>query len=164
RSPRGTPPRRRPSSPRALRWMLPVDCIWPTEAGCKARLAIGDTAGALADADEATRIAPKFPQCHLLRGDALFAMGEYHSAEDAFARALDLDPSIRRSKSFKVSVEKCTLVLAFHGSNCSRVIQRCGLSILTLPCPGPLGKATGEACQCQQFIIVHTENCTCKMR
>ncbi|KAF7019520.1 hypothetical protein CFC21_032686 [Triticum aestivum] len=73
---------------------------------CKARLAIGDTAGALADADEATRIAPKFPQCHLLRGDALFAMGEYHSAEDAFARALDLDPSIRRSKSFKARLEK----------------------------------------------------------
>ena len=73
---------------------------------CKARLAIGDTAGALADADEATRIAPKFPQCHLLRGDALFAMGEYHSAEDAYARALDLDPSIRRSKSFKARLEK----------------------------------------------------------
>ncbi|KAF7004822.1 hypothetical protein CFC21_019992 [Triticum aestivum] len=73
---------------------------------CKARLVIGDSAGALADADEAIRIAPKFPQCHLLRGDALFAMGEYHYAEDAYARALDLDPSIRRSKSFKARLEK----------------------------------------------------------
>jgi tetratricopeptide (TPR) repeat protein len=45
-------------------------------------------------------------QSHLSRGDALFAMGEYHSAEDAYAHALALDPSIRRSKSFKVSVEK----------------------------------------------------------
>jgi len=43
-------------------------------------------------------------QAHLLRGDALFAMGEYSVAEDAYADALDLDPSIRRSKSFRVSI------------------------------------------------------------
>lgn len=43
-------------------------------------------------------------QAHLLRGDALFAMGEYSVAEDAYADALDHDPSIRRSKSFKVSI------------------------------------------------------------
>lgn len=73
---------------------------------CKARLAIGDTTGALADADEAIRIAPKFPQSHLSRGDALFAMGEYHSAEGAYADALAVDPSIRRSKSFKARLEK----------------------------------------------------------
>jgi predicted negative regulator of RcsB-dependent stress response len=41
-------------------------------------------------------------QAHLLRGDALLSMGEYCAAEDAYAHALDLDPSIRRSKSFKV--------------------------------------------------------------
>ncbi|XP_044968512.1 small glutamine-rich tetratricopeptide repeat-containing protein 2 [Hordeum vulgare subsp. vulgare] len=73
---------------------------------CKARIAIGDTAGALADAEEAIRIAPRFPQSHLSRGDALFAMGEYHSSEDAYAHALDLDPSIRRSKSFKARLER----------------------------------------------------------
>ncbi|XP_051220098.1 uncharacterized protein [Lolium perenne] len=73
---------------------------------CKARLAIGDTTGALADAEEAIRIAPKFPQSHLSRGDALFATGEYYSAEDAYADALVLDPSIRRSKSFKARLEK----------------------------------------------------------
>ncbi|CAM0902449.1 unnamed protein product [Alopecurus aequalis] len=73
---------------------------------CKARLSIGDTAGALADAEEAVTIAPKFPQSHLSRGDALFAMGEYHSAEDSYAHALALDPSIRRSKSFKARLEK----------------------------------------------------------
>lgn len=38
------------------------------------------------------------------RGDALFAMEEYRAAEDAYADALDLDPSIRRTKSFRVSV------------------------------------------------------------
>jgi hypothetical protein len=31
-------------------------------------------------------------------------MGEYSVAEDAYADALDLDPSIRRSKSFRVSI------------------------------------------------------------
>ncbi|KAF7011835.1 hypothetical protein CFC21_026099 [Triticum aestivum] len=77
-----------------------------TRETCKVRIGIGGTAGALADAEEAIRIAPSFPHSHLLRGDALFAPGDYHSAEDAFARALDLDPSIRRSKSFKARLEK----------------------------------------------------------
>ncbi|KAL6844374.1 hypothetical protein ACP4OV_026047 [Aristida adscensionis] len=72
----------------------------------KARLTIGDISGALEDAEEAIRIAPKFPQAHLLRGDALLAMGEYCVAEDAYVDALDLDPSIRRSKSFKARVER----------------------------------------------------------
>ncbi|RCV14934.1 hypothetical protein SEVIR_3G020000v4 [Setaria viridis] len=72
----------------------------------KARLAIGDISGGLEDAEEALRIAPRFPQAHLLRGDALLAMGEYCAAEDAYADALDLDPSIRRSKSFKARVER----------------------------------------------------------
>ncbi|OEL19375.1 hypothetical protein BAE44_0019606 [Dichanthelium oligosanthes] len=80
----------------------------------KARLAIGDIPGALEDAEEAIRISPKFPQliltmalqAHLLRGDALLAMSEYCAAEDAYADALDLDPSIRRSKSFKARVER----------------------------------------------------------
>ncbi|RLM74681.1 small glutamine-rich tetratricopeptide repeat-containing protein 2 [Panicum miliaceum] len=61
----------------------------------KARLAIGDISGALEDAEEAIRISPKFTQAHLLRGDALLAMGEYCAAENAYADALDLDPSIR---------------------------------------------------------------------
>ncbi|KQJ85255.1 uncharacterized protein LOC100845358 [Brachypodium distachyon] len=72
----------------------------------KARLAMGDVAGALADAEEAIRIAPKFPQSRLSRGDVLFAMGDYHAAEDAYADALNLDPSIRRSKSFKARLGK----------------------------------------------------------
>jgi len=45
-------------------------------------------------------------QAHLLRGDALLAMGEYCAAENAYEDALDLDPSIRRSKSFKARVER----------------------------------------------------------
>uniref|UniRef100_A0A0A9DZ45 Uncharacterized protein n=1 Tax=Arundo donax TaxID=35708 RepID=A0A0A9DZ45_ARUDO len=72
----------------------------------KTRLTLGDISGALEDAEEAIRIAPKFPQAHLLRGDALLAMDEYCVAEDAYADALDLDPSIRRSRSFKTRVER----------------------------------------------------------
>ncbi|KAJ1273438.1 hypothetical protein BS78_06G280600 [Paspalum vaginatum] len=72
----------------------------------KARLAAGDISGTLEDAEEAIRISPRFSQAHLLRGDALLAMGEYRIAEDAYADALDLDPSIRRSKSFKARVER----------------------------------------------------------
>ncbi|KAF8769243.1 hypothetical protein HU200_006750 [Digitaria exilis] len=72
----------------------------------KARLAIGNISGALEDAEEAIRVAPKFHQAHLLRGDALLAMGEYCAAEDAYAKALDLHPSIRRSKSFKARLER----------------------------------------------------------
>ncbi|XP_039774426.1 small glutamine-rich tetratricopeptide repeat-containing protein 2-like [Panicum virgatum] len=72
----------------------------------KARLAIGEISGALEDAEEAIRISPKFTQAHLLRGDALLTMGEYCAAENAYADALNLDPSIRRSKSFKARVER----------------------------------------------------------
>ncbi|GJN01353.1 hypothetical protein PR202_ga18614 [Eleusine coracana subsp. coracana] len=72
----------------------------------KARLTLGNICGALEDAVDAIRIAPKFTQAHLLHGDALFAMGEYCLAEDAYADALNLDPSIRRSKSYKARVER----------------------------------------------------------
>jgi len=72
----------------------------------KARLAIGEISGALEDAEEAIRISPKFTQAHLLRGDALLTMGEYCAAENAYADVLNLDPSIRRSKSFKARVER----------------------------------------------------------
>jgi len=52
-------------------------------------------------------------QAHLLRGDALLTMGEYCAAENAYADALNLDPSIRRSKSFKVSIRDYLAELQF---------------------------------------------------
>ncbi|XP_008805773.1 small glutamine-rich tetratricopeptide repeat-containing protein 2 [Phoenix dactylifera] len=71
-----------------------------------ARLAIGDNAGALDDANEASRIDPKYPQAYICQGDAFLAMGEWNAAEKAYSTALQLDPSIRRSKSFKAQVAK----------------------------------------------------------
>lgn len=41
-------------------------------------------------------------QAYICQGDALLAMEEWDAAEKAYSAALQLDPSIRRSKSFKV--------------------------------------------------------------
>ncbi|XP_073011913.1 uncharacterized protein [Typha latifolia] len=71
-----------------------------------ARLGIGDNAGALADALEAARIAPDYPQAYIWQGDAYLAMEEWDAAEKAYSTALDLDSSLRRSKSFKARVAK----------------------------------------------------------
>lgn len=41
-------------------------------------------------------------QAYVCKGDALMAMEHYEAAGDSYSIALELDPSIRRSKSFKV--------------------------------------------------------------
>ncbi|XP_039124825.1 uncharacterized protein LOC120261128 [Dioscorea cayenensis subsp. rotundata] len=71
-----------------------------------ARLAMGDNAGALDDAEEAANIAPKYPQAYLSQGDAYMAMEKWTAAEKAYLNALLIDPSIRRSKSFKARIAK----------------------------------------------------------
>ncbi|KVH91438.1 Tetratricopeptide-like helical [Cynara cardunculus var. scolymus] len=55
-----------------------------------ARLAMNNTIAALGDAIEASTLAPKNPQV----------------AGDSYSMALELDPSIRRSKSFKARIAK----------------------------------------------------------
>ncbi|KAK1326830.1 hypothetical protein QJS10_CPA01g00117 [Acorus calamus] len=77
-----------------------------------ARLKMGDAFGALEDATEASRIAPDYPQAYLCQGDAYLAMEEWGAAEEAYSRALLVDPSIRRSKSFKSRVAKLEEKLA----------------------------------------------------
>ncbi|WOL05347.1 hypothetical protein Cni_G14075 [Canna indica] len=71
-----------------------------------ARLAMGDNAGALEDAKESSRLSPKYPQAYICQGDVFLAMEEWDAAEKAYLTALELDPSIRRSKSFKARVAK----------------------------------------------------------
>ncbi|XP_078151011.1 uncharacterized protein LOC144546336 [Carex rostrata] len=71
-----------------------------------AKLAMGDSAAALLDAKKACEIATTFPQGYISQGDAFLAMEECNSAEEAYATALNLDPSIRRSKSFRARVTK----------------------------------------------------------
>ncbi|KAG6423944.1 hypothetical protein SASPL_114352 [Salvia splendens] len=67
-----------------------------------ARLAMGDIDGAFEDVKEALIIAPRYPQAYLCEGDVYMAMDRFDKAEESYSIALDLDPSIRRSKSFKV--------------------------------------------------------------
>lgn len=71
-----------------------------------ARLGMGDSEGALKDAEEACRIAPKFPQAFICQGDAFMEMEQWDSAEKAYSNALLIDPSIRKSRSFKARVAK----------------------------------------------------------
>lgn len=69
------------------------------------RLAMGDNVSSLADAKEASRITPNWHVACLRQGDAYFALGEYEAAEHACLSALAIEPSLRRSKSFKVRLQ-----------------------------------------------------------
>ncbi|KAL1563104.1 hypothetical protein AAHA92_05605 [Salvia divinorum] len=71
-----------------------------------ARLAIGDIDGAFGDVKEALIIAPHYPQAYLCEGDVYMAMDRFDKAEESYSIALDLDPSIHRSKSFKARIAK----------------------------------------------------------
>ncbi|KAI7742948.1 hypothetical protein M8C21_010419 [Ambrosia artemisiifolia] len=77
-----------------------------------ARLAMNKTTAALEDAVEASTIAPKYPEAYICKGDALMAMEQYEAAADSYSTALELDPSIRRSKSFKARIAKLQEKLA----------------------------------------------------
>lgn len=43
-------------------------------------------------------------QAYICEGDAFMAMEQYNEAEKSYSIALDVDPSIRRSRSFKVCI------------------------------------------------------------
>ncbi|KAB5524245.1 hypothetical protein DKX38_021994 [Salix brachista] len=67
-----------------------------------ARLAMRNYSGALEDAREALRLAPRYLDAYMCEGDVFMAMEEYDAAEKAYLTCLQIDPSIRRSKSFKM--------------------------------------------------------------
>ncbi|KAI3982920.1 hypothetical protein MKX01_010403 [Papaver californicum] len=71
-----------------------------------ARLGMGDVSGALEDAKKALSLAPQFTQAYICQGDAFLEMEEFDAAEKSYSSALQTDPSIRRSKSFKARVAK----------------------------------------------------------
>ncbi|PSR84665.1 Hsp70-Hsp90 organizing protein [Actinidia chinensis var. chinensis] len=70
------------------------------------RLVMGNMAEALQDAKEASTLAPKYPEAYICQGDALMAMDQFDAAETYYEMAVELDPSICRSKSFKARVAK----------------------------------------------------------
>ncbi|KAK6153206.1 hypothetical protein DH2020_012845 [Rehmannia glutinosa] len=71
-----------------------------------ARLAMGDINGALEDAKETLTVAPHYPEASVTVSDVFMAMDQFDAAEESYSIALDLDPSIRRSKSFKARIAK----------------------------------------------------------
>lgn len=72
----------------------------------RARLALSKYAEALEDAREALTFSTQYVEGHICQGDAFLAMNQFDLAEKSYLIALDIDPSIRRSKSFKARVAK----------------------------------------------------------
>lgn len=51
-------------------------------------------------------------QAHICLGDAFLAMDHIDAAESSYTAALEIDPSLRRSKSFKARITKLQEKLA----------------------------------------------------
>ncbi|KAL4346293.1 hypothetical protein GQ457_17G015870 [Hibiscus cannabinus] len=77
-----------------------------------ARLAMHNYSGALEDASQILKLAPNFAEAYILQGDAFLAMNQYDAAQECYATCLRIDPSIRRSKSFKNRIAKLEQQLA----------------------------------------------------
>lgn len=71
-----------------------------------ARIAIGNVTNALEDVKEALNLAPNYTEAYICQGDAFMAIEQFDGAEESYSKALELDPSIRRSKSFKDRIAK----------------------------------------------------------
>ncbi|XP_028772680.1 tetratricopeptide repeat protein 1-like [Neltuma alba] len=70
------------------------------------RLALSNYSGALDDAREALELAPEYAEAYLCQGDALLELKQFDTAEKSYLASIDIDPSIRRSKSFKARIAK----------------------------------------------------------
>ncbi|XP_059647193.1 uncharacterized protein LOC132293659 [Cornus florida] len=80
-----------------------------------AKLAMGNMDEALEDAKEALALAPKYPEAYICQGDAFMAMDQFDEVEKSYSMAIDLDPSIRRTKSFKARIARFQEKLAAAG-------------------------------------------------
>ncbi|RDY11871.1 Small glutamine-rich tetratricopeptide repeat-containing protein beta [Mucuna pruriens] len=76
------------------------------------RLELGNYSGALEDAEEALALAPGYSEAYVCQGDAFLALNKFDLAEQSYLASLDIDPSIRRSKSFKARILKLQEKLA----------------------------------------------------
>lgn len=75
------------------------------------RLAKSDANAALEDAMHAAGLAPKWHMPLLRQGEAYMLIGDYHAAQDAFKKALLLDPSLRRSKYYQNKIRELESIL-----------------------------------------------------
>ncbi|KAK7398776.1 hypothetical protein VNO78_09948 [Psophocarpus tetragonolobus] len=76
------------------------------------RLELGNYRGALQDAEEALAFAPGYSEAYVCQGDAFLALNKFDLAEQAYLTSLDVDPSIRHTKSFKARITKLQEKLA----------------------------------------------------
>ncbi|XP_010552156.1 PREDICTED: uncharacterized protein LOC104822590 isoform X2 [Tarenaya hassleriana] len=70
-----------------------------------ARLGMLDYSGALEDTKKALDLAPNYLEAYICQGDVFVATGQYDLAEKLYLACLEMDPSLRRSKSFKARTE-----------------------------------------------------------
>lgn len=70
------------------------------------RLAMGDCFGALEYASQAVTLARQYLEAYICQGDAFLGMDQFDEAEKSYLTCLEIDPSIRRSKSFKARIAK----------------------------------------------------------
>ncbi|PON34858.1 N-terminal acetyltransferase A, auxiliary subunit [Parasponia andersonii] len=78
----------------------------------RTRLAMKKYPEALEDAKEALLFTPQYAEAYICQGDAFLAMSQFDLAEKSYLTALEIDPSIRRSKSFKARIVKLQEKLA----------------------------------------------------
>lgn len=60
----------------------------------------------------------------MCKGDALMAMEQFEEAGDSYSMALELDPSIRTSKPFKVIKISCFKVFDFDPQNSWALVRK----------------------------------------
>ncbi|KAL1202691.1 Hsp70-Hsp90 organizing protein 2 [Cardamine amara subsp. amara] len=69
-----------------------------------AKLGMLDYSGALEDISRALALDPNYAEPYLCQGDVYVAKGQYDLAEKSYLKCLEIDPSLRRSKSFKARI------------------------------------------------------------
>ncbi|KAL9268364.1 Hsp70-Hsp90 organizing protein 3-like protein [Drosera capensis] len=79
---------------------------------CYVRLQKDDLCGALEDAKQALDLAPRYAEAYICQGDVFLGMSLFDEADSSYFTALEIDPSIRRSNSFKARLAKLQEKLA----------------------------------------------------
>ncbi|RID63415.1 hypothetical protein BRARA_E02427 [Brassica rapa] len=69
-----------------------------------AKLGMVDYSGALEDISQALALAPNYYEPYVCQGDVYVAQGQYDLAEKSYLKCLEIDPTLRRSKSFKARI------------------------------------------------------------
>ncbi|KAF8089475.1 hypothetical protein N665_0505s0025 [Sinapis alba] len=69
-----------------------------------AKLGMLDYSGALDDISQALALAPNYSEPYVCQGDVYVAQGQYDLAEKSYLKCLEIDPTLRRSKSFKARI------------------------------------------------------------